>query len=136
MLIALQIPADAQTLLVDGAYEIDVTLELPSVLDTHAHKQARLCLSQDSGASFGLSILSENNPLAKCPISNAQVSDGLLTFDVACPGVNAASGHAKYVVSAESFRGRIEMKMGGKNMTMTEVQAGRRIGRCDILRAQ
>jgi hypothetical protein len=31
-----------------------------------------------------------------------------------------------------AFEGRIAMVMGGKNMTMTEVQSGRRVGGCDL----
>jgi hypothetical protein len=30
-----------------------------------------------------------------------------------------------------AFEGRIAMVMGGKNMTMSEVQTGRRVGSCD-----
>lgn len=51
-------------------------------------------------------------------------------FDIVCPGRNAASGSAIYRLAAESFEGRISMKMGGKNMTMFERQVGRRIGDC------
>jgi hypothetical protein len=33
---------------------------------------------------------------------------------------------------AFTFRARIAMTMGAKNMTMTEVQTGRRIGSCPL----
>ncbi len=37
-------------------------------------------------------------------------------------------GSAVFRLDHDSYRGRIVMKMGGKNMTMTEHQMGRRMG--------
>lgn len=130
---ALHSPALAEPSLKAGAYEIEVTLELPHVFDTNTRKIERLCLGQDRSTTLGLVVLSTNNPLAKCPATNTKSSMSSLSFDVACQGVNAASGHALYDIMPEQFRGRIEMKMGGKNMTMTEVQVGHRIGGCEAL---
>lgn len=126
-------PAHAGPSMKEGAYEIEVTLELPHVIDTSTRKIERLCLGADQSQTLGLVVLSNNNPLGKCPASNVNSSSDTLSFDVACQGVNAAAGHARYQIMPEDFRGRIEMKMGGKNMTMTEVQVGHRIGSCEVL---
>ncbi len=131
-LVALCSPAIAGTVLKEGAYEIEVRLELPYVSLSNTRKVERVCLGTRQSATFGLAVLSNNNPLGTCPASNAKLSMGTLTFDVRCKGVNAAAGHATYEIMPEYFRGRIEMKMGGKNMTMTEVQVGRRVGACDM----
>ncbi len=53
-----------------------------------------------------------------------------LRFAIACEGRGAARASAVYRLLPEAFEGRIAMVMGGKNMTMTEVQSGRRIGPC------
>lgn len=129
-------PAGAETELAAGAYEIEVSLELPFVLDTSTRKTERLCLGKNQSVTLGLAVLSANNPLGKCPTSAVQSSTDALTFDVVCQGLNAAVGHARYDIMDDHFRGRIEMKMGGKNMTMTEVQVGRRIGACEMLKTQ
>ena len=114
-----------------GLYEVAVKLELPHLENTTAKRTATICVSDaDRNGSRGLAVLSENNPLARCPVSNVSESGDSLTFDIACEGGNAAVGSAKYVLGAESFEGRIAMKMGGKNMTMSETQVGRRIGEC------
>ncbi len=42
-----------------------------------------------------------------------------------------AAASASYKISSNGFSGWINMKMGGKNMTMHEIQTGRRIGVCD-----
>ena len=78
-----------------------------------------------------MAILSQNNPLGHCPASNVRRGQETLKFNIACEGKNAAQAQAVYVLSPENFQERIEMKMGGKNMTMTETQRGRRIGLCE-----
>jgi hypothetical protein len=121
-----------EALLQAGTYEVQVRLELPNVLSwTAAASTATVCLPAD-GANGALPVLSSNNPLAKCPASNVERDGAALRFDIFCPGRNAARGRAAYRLMPEAFEGRIAMVMGGKNMTMTEVQTGRRVGRCDL----
>lgn len=115
-----------------GAYEVEVRLELPHLEDMAGSKRVRLCLTAEAnGDNHGIAVLSDNNPLSRCPVSNVRRAGDELTFDIACEGRNAARASARYLLAATAFRGRITMRMGGKNMTMTEVQAGRRIGACD-----
>jgi hypothetical protein len=114
-----------------GEYEVSVRLELPHLEDVAATKFARNCVTGDEDGTHGLVVLSDNNPLAHCPASNIHEDGGILTFDIVCPGGNAAIGWAKYTMRPQGFDGAIAMKMGGKNMTMTERQSGRRIGSCN-----
>ncbi|WP_244749117.1 DUF3617 domain-containing protein [Methylobacterium indicum] len=119
-------------MLESGSYEVEVKLELPHLEDMTGKKVVRRCLtSEANGNNHGIAVLSDNNPLSQCPVSNVRQDGGELTFDIACAGRNSAHASARYVLAPASFRGRIAMQMGGKNMTMTEVQAGRRTGACD-----
>lgn len=43
---------------------------------------------------------------------------------------NKRSAVAVFDTKATTYRGTIKMNMGGKNMTMSEAQAGKRIGDC------
>jgi len=114
-----------------GEYEVSVSLELPHVEDIGASKVATICVPEgDSRPPWGLAVLSENNPLARCPASNVHQDGNTLTFDIICPGGNQAIASAKYTVAAQRFAGVIAMTMGGKNMTMIERQTGHRIGSC------
>ena len=118
-------------LLQDGAYEVRVRLELPNVLSwTAAGSTTTICLPY-GGTNGALPVLSSNNPLANCPASNVQRDGATLRFDIFCEGRDAARARAVYELMPGAFAGRIAMVMGGKNMTMTEVQTGRRIGSCD-----
>ena len=122
--------AEDATLLTAGQYEVSSRLDLPYVESAGVTKRSSICITASDGGAQGLVVLSENNPLAKCPASNAHQDGTTLTFDIVCPGGNAATASAKYLLGPQSFEGRIQMKMGGKNMTMMETQNGRRVGSC------
>jgi hypothetical protein len=119
-------------LLQDGAYAVEVRLELPNVLSRGPDSTKTICLPY-GGANGALPVLSSNNPLATCPVRNVLRDGTTLRFDILCEGRGAARARAVYKLLPEAFEGRIAMVMGGKNMTMTEVQSGRRIGSCDPL---
>jgi hypothetical protein len=132
-LLALNPTSEAASLgaLEPGAYEIQMRLELPHLEDMNVSKTSIVCLTD--GPSHGLVVLSDNNPLAKCPISNVRQAGNSLTFDIICQGENQGIASAQFTLSGDSFSGAFEMKMGGKNMTMTERQTGHRIGACPDL---
>jgi hypothetical protein len=110
-----------------GEYEVTVRLQLRHV-GMAAPKVARICVTETG--TRGLIVLSENNPLARCPASDIRQDGDTLTFEIVCPGGNQAVGSARYTLAPQHFTGVIAMKMGGKNMTMTEYQEGHRIGDC------
>jgi hypothetical protein len=119
------------TALEPGEYEVTVQLELPHIEKAAATKLARICVTGANGSARGLAVLSDNNPLTQCPASSIREDHGTLSFEIVCPGGNAAIGSAKFRLHAQGFEGAIAMKMGGKNMTMTEHQSGRRVGKCN-----
>ncbi|WP_334146707.1 DUF3617 domain-containing protein [Hyphomicrobium sp.] len=128
-LIAVPGPTRAgDTVLEPGEYEVEMRLELPHLEDMGAQRTAKVCIT--NGGTHGIVVLSENNPLARCPSSNVTQSGDELSFDLICEGHNQAVAWAKFQLWPNRFVGAFDMKMGGKNMTMTERQTGRRIGTC------
>jgi hypothetical protein len=122
-----------EALLQAGSYEVKVRLELPNVVNWAASRTTTICIPYVGRLSNApLPVLSDNNPLAKCPARNVQRTGATLSFDIVCAGRNAARARAVYTLMPQEFRGRIAMVMGGKNMTMTEEQRGRRVGGCDL----
>ncbi|MGX9981771.1 DUF3617 domain-containing protein [Methylobacterium fujisawaense] len=126
-------PGLAETLSIrSGAYRVAVRLELPHLANANTETVTQICLSSSAGSNnHGITVLGANNPLANCPISNVYEDAGQLAFDIFCEGKNAARAKAHYEVRPDDFSGRIVMQMGGKNMTMTEVQTGHRVGACE-----
>jgi len=121
---------DAVTL-APGRYEVRVRLDLPNIEGAAAAAERTLCVPAPGGAgNQGLGALSENNPFSLCPVRNVRQEGATLKFDIVCPGGNAAVATAEYHLTEETFDGRISMKLGGKNMTMTETQSGHRTGAC------
>lgn len=120
-------------LLQDGAYQVRISVELPNVQNWAAATTATICLPHGAGTSDApLPVLSANNPLANCPALNIRRDGAVLSFDIVCDGRDAARARAVYTLMPRAFRGRIAMVMGGKNMTMTEVQVGHRVGSCEL----
>jgi hypothetical protein len=114
-----------------GIYEITARLELPHLERWAVDKTTIVCLPNvRSGNALPIPVVSANNPFAKCSAVNLTADSPKLEYDIVCPGRGAAKGHATYILSTETFSGRVAMVMGGKNMTMTEVQQARRIGEC------
>jgi hypothetical protein len=114
-----------------GSYELTARLELPHLERWAVDKTAVVCLPKfRTGDELPVPVISANNPFAKCTVANLTAQGRKLEYDIVCPGRGSAKGHATYMLSAGTFSGRVAMVMGGKNMTMTEVQQARRIGEC------
>lgn len=123
-----QARADDAILPAPGEYEVQMRLELPHIEDMVVSKTASICVTETG--THGLVVLSDNNPLSRCPASNIRQEGDTLTFDLVCEGHNQAIAWAKFRIGPDRFTGAFDMKMGGKNMTMSERQSGRRIGAC------
>ncbi len=114
-----------------GSYAITTRLELPHVERWAIDKTTTICLSgHSSGGQIPIPILSANHPYAACAAANLVIDHGKLDYDVVCPGRGSAKAHATYRLGADHFAGRVAMVLGGKNMTMTEVQRAHRLGDC------
>ena len=114
-----------------GSYAITTRLELPHLERWAIDKKRTICLpGHAAGRQIPIPILSENNPYATCAAANLVIDHGRLEYDVLCRGRDAAKAHATYSLGADHFVGHVAMVMGGKNMTMTEVQRARRVGDC------
>lgn len=118
-----------------GSYEITYRLELPHVERWAIDKTKTICLSDTRETAPLLPILSDNNPFGQCTTANIRQDGPSLAYDIRCQGRDAAKAHAAYTVSSGDFKGRIAMVMGAKNMTMTEVQTGHRVGNCAFAHA-
>ena len=115
-----------------GLYEVIARLELPHLERWAIDHTTTICLpTTQSTSEIPIPVVSANNPFAHCVAANLVGDDKTVQYDIVCPGRGAARGHAVYLVSPDTFSGRVAMVMGAKNMTVTEVQRARRISDCD-----
>jgi hypothetical protein len=114
-----------------GLYEITVNLELPNVVATGVGPSTlRRCITADdlrTGNAFG--VLGQN-PIRACPLKDYAISTSQALYRIECAGPNAPHAAGVFDLAPGSYRGVITMNMGGKNMTMSERQRGKRIGAC------
>ena len=118
-----------------GAYQIRHRLELPHVERWAVERTDAACLAASVASDRAgpmLPTLSSNRPVGACTAKGWQQRGNRLDYDIMCPGRGAAKAHATYVLSGDGFTARIFMTLGAKNMTMTEVQSGRRLGSCTV----
>jgi hypothetical protein len=117
-----------------GAYRVTYRLEVPHVERYARDAETTICASRDMPPG----VLSGNNPLAHCPINHVVLAEDGFNFEIHCPGRlnDSARASASYRWNQGRLEGRIQMVMGGKNMTFVEVQSWRRIGGCARLAGQ
>lgn len=117
----------------NGLYEVHFRLELPH-LETYAIDQkATICVDQGKldWQGLPLPLLSQNDIFAGCQIEKFQRDEAGFSYEISCAGRGAATAKASYALSSAAFIGRISIMQGAKNMTMTEIQRGRHLGRCE-----
>ena len=120
----------ADSSLTPGLYQIEVRISLPNVQDVAAPLVLTRCWSPadlQSGQAF---FVLSDNPLKTCDLVDYQATAGTAIYRIACAGPNRGSAVAVFDTRSTNYRGSIKMNMGGKNMTMSETQAGKRIGDC------
>ena len=117
----------------DGLYEVHFRLELPH-LETYATDQkTTVCIDQArlDRRELLLPLLSQNDIFDSCDTKNIRRDRTGFSYEILCAGRGAATATATYAHSSRAFIGRISIIQGAKNMTMTEIQRGRFIGRCE-----
>lgn len=117
--------ATGEELLRPGLYEVEVVLELPHILRPMAYRTVRRCLDREA-----LMTVESVPGIAACPVVAERAEGDRLGRQWLCATANQGMATASYRVAPESFAARIAVTMGGKNMTLVEVQTGRRIGPC------
>ena len=121
----------ADPALAPGLYQVEVRISLPNVQDVAAPIVLMRCVSPaalESGQAF---FILSDNPLKNCNLLDYQATADTAIYRIVCPGPNMGSAVALFETTGAAYRGSIKMNMGGKNMTMSEAQVGKRIGDCE-----
>jgi hypothetical protein len=116
--------------LTPGSYELTVQTLLPHLEENlrYATTRQQYCLgTQDATTLFPIL---RHAAFTGCALSGGQLIDGRLEYALACKNPQAASGVAHLSVSPARVDGVLEIKMGGKSMTLSQRIDGSRVGAC------
>lgn len=110
-----------------GRYVLTTQTVLPHLEEAlrYATTQAARCLADDPAQSYF--PLLQHEAFAGCTLVATERAD---TFALSCRNAQAASGTATFEPSANGVRAVLELKMGGKNMTLSQRVTGHRVGPC------
>jgi len=116
--------------LAPGLYAVEVRISLPNVQDVARPLLLEKCITAaelESGHAF---FVLSDNPLKTCDLVDYEGGRTGAIYRIVCPGPNRGSAVGVFEFRESSYRGTIKMNMGGKNMTMSETQVGKRVGEC------
>jgi hypothetical protein len=122
--------AAAPVAIPSGEYDLTTETVLPHLEEAlrYATTRGKQCLrGSDAGALFPLLRHQAFTGCALVPDANA--ADGL-HFTLWCANREAASGSAVFDVAAAQVSAVLNLKMGGKNMTLSQRLHGPRVGPC------
>jgi Protein of unknown function (DUF3617) len=113
-----------------GSYELTVETLLPHLEENlrYATTRQRHCLgNQEATTLFPILRL---EAFTGCALSSGHSVEGRLEYALQCKNPQAATGVAHFSVSPTRIDGVLEVKMGGKSMTLSQRIAGPRLGAC------
>jgi len=113
-----------------GEYDLTTQTVLPHLEEAlrYATTRARQCLCEPDATS--IFPLLQHPAFSGCTlVPGTEVNDGL-RFTLQCTNPEAASGSAVFEVGASYVSAVLELKMGGKNMTLSQRLYGPRVGPC------
>ncbi len=116
--------------LASGDYDLTTETVLPHLEEAlrYATTRARQCLHEPDAT--GIFPLLTHQAFTGCKLApDPQASDGL-RFLLQCQNPEAATGSAVFELDAASVAAVLKIKMGGKNMTVSQRIYGRRVGAC------
>jgi hypothetical protein len=111
-------------------YETTVETGLPHLEENlrYATTRSTMCLGRQELAT-AFPIL-RHEALKGCRLDQERQSDDLIVFALHCEGGSSTSGAALWQFDDRGIRGTLDVKLGGKNMTLYQRMSGRAIGAC------
>jgi hypothetical protein len=113
-----------------GLYELTAETVLPHLEENlrYATTHSRQCLgTQEASALFPIL---RHEAFAGCTLVHASSSETEAHFSLRCDNPQAATGAAEFALQSGGFQAVLYLKMGGKNMTLSQRLSAPRLGAC------
>jgi hypothetical protein len=120
----------ASELLPARLYDVTIETGMPHLEEnlryTTTHR--RRCISlKDLATEFPIL---DHPTLAGCALGGAARNDDTLKFGLICDNRHGTTGAAIWHIDKQHIRGRLDVKLGGKNMTFSQTVTARVVGSC------
>jgi len=113
-----------------GLYELTAQTVLPHLEESlrYATTRTRQCLAtQEASALFPLL---RHQAFSGCSLELESASEAEAHFSLHCSNPQAATGAAHFALQPGGFQAVLDLKMGGKNMTLSQRLSAPRLGAC------
>lgn len=113
-----------------GLYELTAQTVMPHLEEPlrYATTSSRQCVgTQEASALFPLL---RHEAFAGCSLVREASSDTEADFSLRCADPQAATGAAHFTLQPREFHAVLDVKMGGKNMTLSQRLTALRLGAC------
>ena len=120
----------------NGEYEIVANVVLPNLQDSLTKTTARQILCRQQHPANAFFPLLKHPSFTGCSLSKGVVKQQSNTgmtqhsFQLNCENKDAATGTATFEIKHNQFSARLKIKMGAKNMTMTQHLKAHKVAPC------
>jgi hypothetical protein len=113
-----------------GLYDLTAQTVLPHLEESlrDATTRSRQCLGTQEAST--LFPLLRHEAFTGCSLVHESSSDGEAHFSLRCSNPQAATGAAHFALQPGGFQAVLHIKMGGKNMTLSQRLSAQRLGAC------
>jgi Protein of unknown function (DUF3617) len=126
----LMLPVQASELVPPRLYEVTIETGMPHLEENlrYTTTHQRSCISlKDLATEFPIL----NHPtLAGCTLSGETRKGDTVKFGLSCDDRHGTTGTAVWHIDKQRIRGRLDVKLGGKNMTFSQTVTAKVVGNC------
>jgi hypothetical protein len=130
LMVMLALQVRATDLLPSRLYEVTIETSMPHLEENlrYTTTHQRRCIALENLPTV-FPIL--NHPaLAGCRLGAEARQGETISYHLACDGGHGTSGNAHWQLGSRQIRGRLEVKLGGKNMTFSQTVTAKTLGPC------
>jgi hypothetical protein len=115
-----------------GAYEVTTETGMPHLDENlrYAITRETRCLNHQEFSS-AFPILSHES-LKGCRLDNESRREDGVSYLLICEGGHGTTGTAQWHLAGDQFRGTLQVKLGGKNMTFYQRITAKPVGECAL----
>jgi hypothetical protein len=117
-----------------GVYHVTVETILPHLEENLRYATTRRNECLDALDATTLFPLLRHQAFTGCTLTGGHMLAGQVHYELICRNPQAATGGARITVEGDAMRAVLEVKMGGKNMTLSQRVEGHRVGACEVQR--